>query len=83
MVISGLCALQIELKLESTTSESEFTVENALYFATMSKIAYLPKAAAEDALVGNDTSTGMGFTQFHWFEVCEITKLLTNSKWVA
>lgn len=59
--------LQVELKpdLEAT----EFSCQNAFFFAKMSKIAYLPKDQARSFLKGNKTNAGVGFDHFYWYEV--------------
>lgn len=55
----------MEIDLKAT----KFSVQNAFYFARMSKIVYSDKSEVEGLLRGNDTSVGMGFNHFHWFEV--------------
>lgn len=46
-----------------------FSMQNAYFFAKMSKAAYSPREAAEGLVKGNSTCAGMGFDQFYWFEV--------------
>lgn len=47
----------------------KFSEQNAFFFATLSKLAYRTKSEAEGFLKGNATCEGLGFTDFHWFEV--------------
>ena len=61
--------LQVELKPDLETSD--FSCQNAFFFAKMSKIAYLPRDEARGVFLGNETSAGMGFDHFHWYEVRE------------
>lgn len=48
---------------------TKFSPQNAYYFARLSRMAYKMKNEVEGLLVGNATSTGLGFDRFHWFEV--------------
>ncbi|CAM9387975.1 unnamed protein product [Hapterophycus canaliculatus] len=57
-----------KVAMEIDLDASEFSLQNAFYFARMSKIVYDSKNEVEGMLKGNDTSSGMGFNHFHWFE---------------
>lgn len=54
---------------------TKFSIQNAFYFARMSKIVYDDKNVVEGLLKGNGTNAGMGFKHFHWFEVCATCRL--------
>lgn len=57
------------MKLDLETKS--FSVENALYFAELSAIAYESKDAVKVYVQGDGTNKGMGFDHFHWFEVSD------------
>eukprot|EP00903_Cladosiphon_okamuranus_P009617 g9153.t1 len=58
---------KVELKPDLTTTS--FSPESAFFFATMSKLVYLPEVDVRLALHGDcTTNDGMGFKHFHWFE---------------
>lgn len=48
---------------------TEFSAQNAYFFANLSKIAYKPEQEARGLVKGNSTCEGLGFDRFHWFEV--------------
>lgn len=60
------CA-QVELKPDLTATS--FSAESSFFFATMSKLVYLPGVDVRLVLHGDGTSNGMGFKHFYWFEV--------------
>ncbi|CAM9414270.1 unnamed protein product, partial [Laminaria digitata] len=57
---------QVELKPD--LQATGFSIQNAFFFAKMSKIAYLPRDEARNVFKGNETGTGMGFDHFYWYE---------------
>ncbi|CAN0019804.1 unnamed protein product [Scytosiphon promiscuus] len=63
-VTSAESKVAMKIDLDATT----FSLQNAFYFARMSKIVYDEKGEVEGMLKGNDTNAGMGFEHFHWFE---------------
>eukprot|EP00752_Nemacystus_decipiens_P002420 g2281.t1 len=57
---------KVELKPDLTATS--FSAESAFFFATMSKLVYLPEADVRLVLHGDGTGSGMGFKHFYWFE---------------
>lgn len=57
------------MELKPDLQATDFSCQNAFYFAKMSKIAYLPKDEARGLFKGNKTTPGMGFDHFYWYEV--------------
>lgn len=57
------------MELKPDLSATSFSAQNAFFFAKMSKIAYWPKAEVQGFMQGNDTSNGLGYDRFYWFEV--------------
>lgn len=62
-------AVLFQVKLEPDLNTTTFSMQNAYYFARMSKMVYLPQGEVEGLLKGNETAAGMGFNHFYWFEV--------------
>lgn len=57
-----------EVEMKPDLKATKFSPQNAYYFARLSRMAYKMKNEVEGLLVGNATSTGLGFDRFHWFE---------------
>ena len=64
---------QMDKDLKLDLEAKAFSIENALYFARLSEIAYKSRDEAKAILQGDgDTEHGImgAFDHFHWFEVC-------------
>lgn len=61
--------MQAEFKPE--LEATKFSVQNAFFFAKMSKIAYATREEVHAFMQGNEGATdrGLGFDHFYWFEV--------------
>lgn len=57
------------MELKPDLETTEFSCQNAFFFAKMSRIAYLPREEARGLFKGNETNAGMGFEHFYWYEV--------------
>lgn len=57
------------MELKPDLQATDFSYQNAFFFAKMSKIVYFPKSEVRGLLKGNETSAGMGFDHFYWYEV--------------
>ena len=61
--------IQVEVKPDLKTTE--FSCQNAFFFAKMSKIAYSTKEEVQEFMLGSEAHKGLGFDHFHWFEVTQ------------
>lgn len=61
--------------LDRRVKAGEFSAMNAFFFATLSKLVYRSNNVCRGFMMGDDIQEGLGFTDFHWFEVINHTGL--------
>lgn len=57
------------MELKPDLEATGYSDQNAFYFAKMSRVAYSTKDEVQSFFKDNETTTGLVFDHFHWFEV--------------